>query len=175
MISTSPTRIPTTSIQNPSNVQKPTNTSERNLPLNTQEINLLRPKILTETDIKQLNFDKFIFTDMSLFNAEINTVKTHLLSAETYIVEIQISEIPLFKVAKVYEEFRAFYRALKLRFPNVKWPEFPPAIQLIKKIETRKKAFNGILERICEIARMEDNYKRSILSIFYAFFIDTGK
>ena len=32
-----------------------------------------------------------------------------------------------------------------------------------------------ILERICEITRMEDNYKRSILSIFYAFFIDTGK
>jgi len=45
----------------------------------------------------------------------------------------------------------------------------------MKRVETRKKAFNVILERVCEITRMEENYKRSILSIFYAFFIDTGK
>ena len=82
MISSSPTRIPTESLQSSSNIQKSTTPNEKNPSSKPQEINLLKPKIITETDLKQLNFDKFVYTDMSLFHAEINTVKTHLLSAE---------------------------------------------------------------------------------------------
>jgi hypothetical protein len=47
-------------------------------------------------------------------------------------------------------------------------------MQLVKKIENRRKAFGEILDHICEISKLEDNSKRSILSIFYAFFLDSG-
>jgi len=45
----------------------------------------------------------------------------------------------------------------------------------VGKQETRKKVFNAILGEICGISQMQDSYKKSLLGLFFAFFLDKGK
>jgi len=82
MISTSPARLPAESSHSTINLQKVTTSPEKNAPSKNLEHYPLKPKVLTESDLKQLTFERFVFTDMSLFHAEINSVKKHLLSPE---------------------------------------------------------------------------------------------
>jgi hypothetical protein len=45
----------------------------------------------------------------------------------------------------------------------------------MNKTETRKKALNLFLDKIIELLRSRDSQRKTLLGIFFAFFIDTGK
>jgi len=43
----------------------------------------------------------------------------------------------------------------------------------MNKKETRKNAFNALLQKIVELVRLKNSGQKSLLGIFYAFFLDT--
>ena len=66
------------------------------------------------------------------------------------------------------------YAQVRLRFENVDWPEMPPKFQLIKKIETRIQAFDKMMKKILEVARVHSAGKKSLLGLSFAFLLDEG-
>lgn len=76
---------------------------------------------------------------------------------------------------KRYNEFNAFYEAVTLRFGNLPFPHFPSKFQMTKKIQTRIKAFQDLLNSILEFCKIYEDVKNDLLLLFYRFVIQNAK
>ncbi len=76
---------------------------------------------------------------------------------------------------KRYNEFNAFYEAVTLRFGNLPFPHFPSKFQMTKKIQTRIKAFQDLLDAILDFCKSYEDVKNDLLLLFYRFVIQNAK
>jgi len=122
--------------------------------------------------ISDITFERFMDSDMNKFTARVVGTERKVFAPKDYMVEITISNIPPFQVGKTFNEFKAFYKALKLRFTNIPWPDFPSHFALFKKKTRKKEVFNQILSNIYTATKIKNKHSKALLGIFFAFFLD---